>query len=95
VVAIGAEMSRITHLPGLRLMLRMMRGPAHAAGLESLQRFLEAGFDTFAAVTRQPGGAERFLDTVRQREQQVIDLLFDGEPGACETELRRILGQAR
>lgn len=95
VVAIGAEMTRLTRLPGLRMMLRMMRGPASAAGLSSLQRFLESGFDTFASVTRTRGGAERFVETIREREQHLMDLLFDVDDVACETELHRILGQAR
>jgi hypothetical protein len=95
VVAIGAEMARLTRLPGLRMMLRMMRGPASAAGLSSLQRFLESGFDTFASITRLRGGAERFLETIREREQNLVNLLFDEDAVACETELRRVLGQAR
>ncbi|HEX7888586.1 MAG TPA: hypothetical protein VF522_04435 [Ramlibacter sp.] len=95
VVAIGQEMTRLTRLPGLRTMLRMMRGPASAAGMESLQRFLESGFDTFASVTRLQGGAETFLGTIREREQRLVELLFDAETVACETELLRILGQAR
>jgi hypothetical protein len=95
VVAMGAEMTRITRLPGLRMMLRMMRGAAAAAGLSALQRFLEAGFDTFGAIAKQKGSAERFLDTIRTREQQLMDLLFDADAVAGETELRRILGQAR
>lgn len=95
VLAIGAEMARLTRLPGLRLMLRMMRGPASAAGMSALQRFLEAGFDTFASVARLPGGAERFLETIRERELQLMDTMFGAEAVACETELRRTLGQAR
>lgn len=95
VLAIGKEMARLIRLPGLRLMLRMMRGPASAAGLASLQRFLEAGFDTFAGVSRTRGGAEHFLATIAAREQRLMDLLFDADPVACETELRRTLGQAR
>lgn len=95
VMAIGSEMARLTRLPGLRLMLKMMRAPASAAGLGSLQRFLETGFETFAAVARLRGGAERFLDTIREREQRVLGLLFDAEAVSCETELRRMLGQAR
>ena len=95
VVAIGAEMTRLTRLPGVRMMLKMMRGPASAAGLTSLQRFLESGFDTFAAVAKQRGGAEGFLDTIRQREQHLVNLLFEADAVACETELRRLLGQAR
>ena len=94
-VAIGLEMTRLTRLPGLRTMLRVMRKPASAAGLGSLQRFLESGFDTFAAVTRQPGGADRLLETIREREQRLMDLLFEDEAVAGETELHRILGQAR
>jgi hypothetical protein len=95
VVAVGAEMTRLTRLPGIRMMLKMMRGPASAAGMSSLQRFLEAGFDTFAGVARQRGGAERFLEIIREREQHLVDLLFDADLVACETELRAILGQAR
>ena len=95
VVAIGAEMTRLTRLPGLRMMLRMMRGPASAAGLSSLQRFLESGCDTFAGMARDRGGAERLLETIREREQRLVDLLFDADAVACETELHRTLGQAR
>jgi hypothetical protein len=94
VLEIGAEMARLTRLPGLRMMLRMMRAPAFAAGLSSLQRFLESGFDTFAAMTKVRGGPERFLQTIQQREQHLVDLLSDGEVVACETELESILGQA-
>jgi hypothetical protein len=95
VIAMGEEMTRLTRLPGLRMMLRMMRKPATAAGLGALQQFLEAGFDTFASVARQRGGAEQFLAIVREREQRLLDLLFDAEPAACEAELRRTLGEAR
>lgn len=95
VISIGAELSRLTRTPGLRLMLKMMRAPASAAGMSSLQRFLEAGFDTFATVARTSGGAERFLATIRDREQRLMRLLFDSDPVACETELRATLGQAR
>lgn len=95
VVALGAELARLTRLPGLRMMLRMMRGPAAAAGMSALQRFLEGGFDIFAGVARSRDGAHAFLDTVRHREEAFLALLFEGAPVACETELQRLLGQAR
>ena len=95
VLAIGHEMARLTRLPGLRLMLKMMRGPAAAAGLQSLQRFLEAGFDTFAAMAKRRHGAEQFLGTVHEREERLIKRLFADDPVACETALVKILGQAR
>jgi hypothetical protein len=95
VVGIGSELAELTRTPGLRLMLKMMRAPATAAGMGSLQRFLENGFDSFGAVARVRGGAERFLQTLREREQEIVDLLFDCDPPKCEAELGRILGQAR
>ena len=81
-------------MPGLRTMLRMMRGPASAAGLADLQRFLEEGFDTFAAMSRQRGAVEQFLRTLQERERQLFTLLDDADLVACETALARILGQA-
>jgi hypothetical protein len=94
VVALGAELARLTRLPGLRMMLRLMRGPAAAAGLSALQHFLESGFDIFANVARHKGGVDRFLQTIREREQALAVLLFDGEESAAEAQLRRILEQA-
>jgi hypothetical protein len=95
VVVLGEQLSHLTRTPGLRTMLRMMRGPAAAAGLAALQSFLESGFDTFSGMARRTGAAEHFLQVVHQRESALLDLLFDAELVACETELQRILGQAR
>jgi hypothetical protein len=94
VLALGHELARLTRLPGLRTMLRMMRVPANAAGLADLQRFLEEGFDTFAGMARRRGGVEDFLSTVQERERQLFSLLYDQDLVACETELDRLLGQA-
>jgi len=94
VLRIGEEMVRLTRTAGLRMMLRMMRGPATAAGLGSLQRFLESGFDTFAAMAKRPGGAEQFLRIIETRESALLQMLFDAPLVACETGLARTLGQA-
>lgn len=94
VLVLGNELARLTRKPGLRTMLRMMRGPANAAGLGDLQAFLENGFDTFAGMSRSRGTVEHFLATVQSREQQLFALLYDEDLVACETELGRILGQA-
>jgi hypothetical protein len=95
VMDIGRELERLTRKPGLRLALRMMRGPASAAGMGSLQTFLEAGFDTFAQLARQRQGVEVFLETIRSRELALINMLFDSDLVACETRLAQTLGQAR
>jgi predicted RNA-binding Zn ribbon-like protein len=94
VLGIGQQMARLTRTAGLRMMLKMMRGPAAAAGLGALQRFLECGFDTFAAMARRQGGAEDFLGIIKLRESALMALLFDADLVACETELARVLGQA-
>lgn len=76
VLSIGLELDRLTRMPGLRLMLKMMRRPAQAAGLGSLQNFLEAGFDTFAAMSGPGSNAQRFLKIIESRETLWIQELF-------------------
>lgn len=95
VLAMGQDLARLTRTPGLRTMLRMMRGPATAAGMGALQQFLEAGFDTFGQLARQRGAVEQFLATIEQREEALIRQLFDADAVTSGTELARTLGQAR
>lgn len=73
-LAVGSALDRYTRNPLLRHSLRLMRGPAQAAGLGVLQAFLESGFDTFRAMK----GAQFFLDTVVQRERELAARLFAG-----------------
>ena len=47
---VASRLDRVTRTPLLHNSLRLMRGPARAAGLAELQRFLEAGFATFRAM---------------------------------------------
>lgn len=75
-IAIGQALEAYTRKPFLRQALRMMRGPATAAGMQELQQFLESGFDTF----REMRGAEEFLRTVRSREEALARALFECEP---------------
>jgi hypothetical protein len=96
VLAIGQELDRLVRLPGLRMMLRMMRGPATMAGLSALQHFLETGFDTFAAMGGKKGqGAREFLATIRQRETALVECLFDDSVAAGAALLQQTLGKAR
>jgi hypothetical protein len=80
---IGRELSIYTRKPLLRHSLKLMRGPAKAAGLSDLQRFLEEGFDSFASLP----DAKLFLDTVATRERALIHRLFesagDGQDAAA------------
>jgi hypothetical protein len=71
---LGEQLLKHTRVPGLRLMLKVMRAPAAAAGLQHLQHFLENGFDTFAQLGRH-NKAPTFLNTIAQRETAWLDTM--------------------
>lgn len=73
VIAVGRQLDKYTRNRWLRQSLKLMRAPARAAGLASLQSFLEKGFDTFAGM----GRADEFLATIEARERAVVAALFD------------------
>lgn len=76
--SIGKALEGFTRSRLMRTSLRLMRGPAQAAGLASLQRFLEAGFDAFGAMK----GADDFLRWVSERERALAAALFAPEARA-------------
>jgi hypothetical protein len=71
-LAVGELLDVLTRNPLVRHTLRMMRGPARAAGLGELQNFLETGFDAFKAMH----GAREFLDDIGTRERALARALF-------------------
>jgi len=71
-LGVGHALDRYTRNPLLRHSLRLMRGPAQAAGLAALQQFLERGFDTFRGLR----GAASFLQVVATRERAQVAALF-------------------
>jgi hypothetical protein len=75
VLDIGRDLDAFTHRPLLMTSLRVMRGPARAAGLQDLQHFLESGLGAF----RHMHGAHGFLDTIARRERALCARLFEGE----------------
>lgn len=86
---VGTELDRLTRNPLLRHTLRLMRGPARAAGLSDLQQFLENGFDTF----RDMRGAASFLQTIAERERALASALFSVDAVAVATAVPASLGQ--
>lgn len=88
-LSVGRSLDALTRKPLLRQTLRMMRGPARAAGLAALQQFLESGFDTFRAMR----GATEFLALVSAREHLLMTALFDGQASTDEAARARALGQ--
>jgi len=78
-LSIAEQLDRITRLPLLRNALRLMRGPARAAGLADLQRSLETGFDTFRAMR----GADEFVAFIGERERELAEALFTAAPSGA------------
>lgn len=77
---IGAELTLLTKAPGLRSMLKMMRGPALLSGLSDLQIFLETGFDVFSNLQSSSTGVGPFMQAIESRESLWIDHLFKANP---------------
>jgi hypothetical protein len=75
-VGLGAYLDTLVRKPGLGLLVRLARGPAHAAGFAALHDFLERGFAAFGRMK----GAEPFLATIRTRETLLLERAFGGDP---------------
>lgn len=73
---VGDSLDALTRNPFLHHSLRLMRGPARAAGLSALQSFLEAGFDTFRGMR----GSKEFLSLIGSRERALASTLFSVAP---------------
>ena len=71
---IGEYLDGVVRKPIIRGLVRLARGPAHAAGFGLLQEFLERGLDAFEAMH----GATEFLGTVQARERRTMERLLAG-----------------
>lgn len=71
---VGRGLDRFVHTPLVRRTLTLMRVPARAAGLATLQRFLERGATGFARMR----GATEFLETIDTRETALMNAIFAG-----------------
>jgi hypothetical protein len=78
--AVGAELDVVVKKPLIYSTLRMLRTPARLAGLSNMQQFLEAGFTAF----RHMNGAEYFLNTIAERETELIERLYSHHPEPFE-----------
>ena len=72
----GEALDRLARKPLLNGMLKLMRGPAHLAGLGDLHHFLESGFNAFRGM----GSATAFLDSIDRKEHRLLCNLFAGAP---------------
>lgn len=75
IIDLGRSLGDIVDRPLVMRLIRLLRGPARAAGFGRLQDFLEGGLNAF----RLMGDPTEFLATVEQRERTAIRRLESGE----------------
>lgn len=72
IMQVGRALDSVVHKFWVFQLLKLLRGPAVAAGFGELQHFLETGFDAF----KQLKGADRFLKTIHERESAAMAAIF-------------------
>lgn len=72
---LGLALNELVHHRLVLWLIRTVRGPARAAGFGLLQSFLENGLNAF----RRMGDGTGFIETVWQRESDVMRRLFDAD----------------
>lgn len=77
---VGRFLQTVAARPWLHGIVRLARGPAHAAGVGALQEFLERGLNAFESMQ----GADEFLATIASRETRALQRLFAGEADPFE-----------
>jgi hypothetical protein len=71
---IGYKLDGLVNKPLVNMLVRILRGPAHAAGFGKLQEFLESGLGSFRALD----DVEYFIETIYEREWSSMQRLFAG-----------------
>lgn len=72
---LGYDLDNLVNKPLVNTLVRLLRGPAHAAGFGKLQEFLEEGLGSFRALEN----VGYFNETVYQREWDAMVRMFGGE----------------
>jgi len=86
-LGVAETLDALTRNPLLRKGLRLMRTPARVAGVYDLHRFVEIGFDAFAAMQ----GAQEFIATVRSREEAFAAAIFAADPADAAASTASVL----
>jgi hypothetical protein len=69
---LSLDLPKVVKVPGISVILILSRKPAKIAGIESLQTFLEKGFNSFKKI----GNVHDFIDPVISREREMMRALF-------------------
>jgi hypothetical protein len=69
------DLEWLVRKPLVNTLVRLLRGPAHAAGFGKLQQFLEFGLGSFRALD----DVSYFNETIYEREWDAMEKLYAGE----------------
>ena len=72
---LGYDLDRLVRKSWINYLVRLMHGPAVAAGFGRLQRFLENGLSSFRSLD----DATWFVDVIYEREWSAMERLFEGD----------------
>jgi hypothetical protein len=72
ITGLGKTLKTLVEIPMLGILLRAMRGPAHAAGFGALQDFLENGYATF----RQIPDIDHFISEIEARMVTIFERIY-------------------
>jgi hypothetical protein len=72
----GYDLDKLVQKSWINYLVRLLRGPAIAAGFGRLQAFLETGLESFRSLD----DASWFVDTIYEREWAAMERLFRGDP---------------
>lgn len=72
---LGYDLGKLVDKPLVNTLVRLLRGPAHAAGFGMLQSFLESGLGSFRAID----DVGWFVETIYRREWDAMKKMFGGE----------------
>ena len=67
---LGYDLDKLVQKSWINYLVRMLRGPAIAAGFGRLQGFLESGLESFRALN----DATWFVDTIYEQARKMLDL---------------------
>jgi hypothetical protein len=71
---LGYDLDALVRKPLVNRLVRLLRGPAHAAGFGRLQEFLEEGLESFRALP----DTRSFIETIYEREWSAMRGMFEG-----------------
>jgi hypothetical protein len=73
---VGRMVDRGTRIPLVGVTLHLAKHPARHAGWGELHKFLETGYTAF----KHMGRAEKFLNTIQERERIILINIYDNRP---------------